>query len=300
MRPPLFQDGPAIERLTSIDVGRFKERYVEPQRPVIFGSGFADWRALHTWTPAYLQDRFPGLPVVDEHTRESVRLDVFAAQIERSAPRWGRVFLIDQYADMLPDVSPLPVHMGDNWLNGHWLPKWYGLKARVSHPARPDLLIGGPSSYFPMYHHEHNFCHCLLFQVYGYKQVVLFAPAAKDALYPEVDHPNKSTLSPVEVPDPAAYPLFSGARFCTGTLSPGDTLFSPSGWWLGLRNPVVSLTVRRHYVERGNWRPFCRELIARRRSRTNRVKAALDAAVLQWLGAACVIRSRRDSPAADS
>jgi hypothetical protein len=286
MQAPILSASPQIERLSSIDAVKFREEYVKPQVPLIFGSGIANWNALRTWGPKFLRDQFPGLEVVDEHTQETNSLETFITSIEQGESRWGRLYLIDQYAHMIRDVSPSPPCLDNSWLQGRFIPSFYGLKRRIQQPSRPDLLIGGPASYFPMYHHEHNFCHCFLFQIYGDKQVVLFEPNAKESLYPYADHPNKSTLSPVDVPDPDSHPLFQRAKFVTGTLSPGDTLFSPSGWWLGIHNPTVSLTVRQHLVEASNWKLFCRGFIAQHKFHSNAFKAALDAMVLRLLKAA--------------
>lgn len=288
MKPPILSNARQIERLDTIDAEAFREDYVKPQKPVIFGSGITEWGALCTWAPRYLRDQFPHLGVVDEHSGETIRLESFVDQIEKGESRWGRVYRIDQYVKLLCDVSPLPPYLADSWIHGRYLPSAYGLRRRIQRSSRPDLLIGGPASYFPVYHHEHSFCHCLLFQIYGEKRVVLFEPNAKESLYPNARHPNKSTLSPVTVPDSRSYPLFQNANFITGTLLPGDTFFAPSGWWIGMQNPDVSLTLRRHYVDGSNWnnfsREFCRELRAQQKGYPNALKAALVAVILKFLG----------------
>jgi len=290
VKPPILSSAPQIERLSTIDVATFREDYVKPQKPVIFGSGITEWSALRTWAPRYLRDQFPDLSVVDEHSGKTIRLDAFIDQIENGDSRWGRMYRIDQHADMLHEVSPLPTYLADSWIHGRYLPSMFGLKRRIQRSSRPDLLIGGPASYYPVYHYEHSFCHCLLFQIYGEKRVVLFEPKAKESLYPNAEHTNKSRLSPVSVPDFGSYPLFQNAKFVTGTLLPGDTLFSPCGWWIGIQNPSVSLTLRRHYVDGSNWnlfsREFCRELAAQQKGYPNVLKAALVAVVLKLLGVA--------------
>jgi hypothetical protein len=287
---PLFEGEPAIERVESLDPASFRSTYVANARPVIFGSGFSGWRASATWTPEALAARVPDAPVVDEHTGACGRLKDFVRDIGDGAGRWGRLHRIDRIPELAPDVEPIPVCIDDSWIHGRHIPAFYGLKQRIQRHARPELLVGGAGSYFPTYHHEHSFCHCLLFQIFGRKRVVLFEPASGPSLYPQAEHKNKSVLSPVEAADPIKYPGFRHARFFTGILQPGDTLFSPSGWWLGLQNPDVSLTVRRHYVEGSNWALFRREFIADRRRYSNAFKAAVDAAALS---AAALVYARR-------
>ena len=292
MPTPTFSDAGRIEHLSSIDAATLQERFIAKQRPVVFGAGIAHWRALAAWTPRYLRDRFPSIEVVDELTRTSMRLDAFSAAIEKGEARWGRVYIIDRYPEILADMSPSPKYFERSWLRGRYLPLGYGLKRRIQHPARPDLLIGGSGSHFPVFHHEHLFCHCFLFQIHGEKRISMFEPDAKESLYPDAKYPNKSTLSPAIPPDPRTYPLFGKATCATGLLSPGDTLFAPAGWWLGLQNPTASLTVRRHYVDRGNWDKFARELVAERKKHANALKAAVDRAVLRVLKAAYTAAER--------
>lgn len=289
---PLFEGEPAIERVESLDPASFRRTYVANARPVIFGSAFPGWRASSAWTPEALAARVPGAPVVDEHTGAGGRLRDFVRDIANGAARWGRLHRIDRIPELAPDVEPVPGCIEDSWIDGRYIPAFYGLKQRIQRQAQPELLIGGAGSYFPTYHHEHAFCHCLLFQVFGRKRVVLFEPASGPSLYPQAEHPNKSRLSPVESPDPVRYPGFRNAKFMTGILQPGETLFSPSGWWLGLQNPEVSLTVRRHYVEESNWARFRRDFIADRRRYSNAFKAAVDAAALSAVALA-YSRTRR-------
>ena len=292
MTAPIFANAPQIERLESVDVPTFRKQYVNPQRPVIFGGGFADWTALRGWTPENLRRDFPDLDVVDEHSLETLRLDALIDRISSGSPIWGRIYLVDRYPRMLRAISPVPRALHDSWLRAPLLPDSYNLKGHIEDPARPDLLVGGPDSFFPCYHYEHLLCHTFLFQIFGEKRVVLFEPGAKDALCPQPDYPNKSTLSPVEIPDPESNPEFGHAKFWTATLRPGDTLFSPCRWWIGLQNPSPSVTLRRHYVERNNWPLFCRELIATRRRNASPTKVLAASLTLKMLGVVNAMAAR--------
>ena len=288
MKPPIFSSGPQIEKLESVDLETFRSSFVNEHRPVIFGSGIQDWPALQTWSPDYVREQFPHLEVIDEHTQECTELHDFVDKIENGDPTWGRIHRIDDYARMLADVSPLPEYLSDSWIQGKYMPTPFGLRNRIVRSSRPDLLIGGTSSYFPVYHYEHSLCHCFMFQVFGSKRVVLFEPGEKHALYPDTSYPNKSSLSPVELPAAESYPLFRDARYIVGTLEPGDTLYAPCGWWIGIRNPEISLTVRRHYVERTNWPLFCREfrreLKAQDPGLVHSLKVALAAILMKMMG----------------
>lgn len=285
MAAPIFADAPRIPRLDAIHPDQLASEYVRPRRPVIFGEGFRDWEVLGNWTPQRLATRFPTLKVVDEHIGKSIEFADFVARIEAGEPRWGRLYFLDRYPELHADIGSDPPCLESSWIHGRYLPRVYGLKRRIRRQARPELLIGGAGSYFPCYHHEHSFCHCFLFQVYGRKNVVLFEPEAGPGLYPDREHPNKSTLSPVDDPDPAEYPLFAQQRYEVATLEPGDTLFSPAGWWLGLQNPEISMTVRRHYVEQGNWNAFRGEFLADRRTHAGLLRVALDTAAIRVLSA---------------
>ncbi|KAL9602230.1 MAG: hypothetical protein Q9219_001954 [cf. Caloplaca sp. 3 TL-2023] len=93
--------------------------------------------------------------------------------------------------------------------------------------------------------------HNLLCQVVGKKYVRLYSPEQTPRMYPKgiegggVDMSNTSEVdaeASVEILD-AKYPLFKEATYVETTLSEGECLYIPRGWWHYVRSLSVSCSV---------------------------------------------------------
>jgi len=97
-------------------------------------------------------------------------------------------------------------------------------------PETNVLFMGTEGATTPAHFDEqHNF----LNQVRGKKLVALFPPDDYTRMYPfPVTHPcDRCSLIDVRSPDLERFPAFGAARGLVTTLSPGDVLYIPYGWW---------------------------------------------------------------------
>lgn len=71
-----------------------------------------------------------------------------------------------------------------------------------------------------------------IFQVFGYKRVILYSPAETDNLYPYDTRllNNTAQVDPVR-PDYDKWPNFRKASGMTFYLKPGEMLYIPPKWW---------------------------------------------------------------------
>ena len=85
----------------------------------------------------------------------------------------------------------------------------------------------------------------LVTQLYGEKRFILFSPLERGRLYPHrwfSSTPHLSELD-AEHPDLGRHPRAQDAVAHEATLSPGDTLFIPPGWWHYARALSTSISV---------------------------------------------------------
>jgi hypothetical protein len=91
-------------------------------------------------------------------------------------------------------------------------------------------------------------------------------------------------------PDLQRFPLFAHATPLRFTLSPGDTLYMPNGWWHTTHMPETSMTVITAAWNSSNWGRFC--LQYRQRGKTRRAVKALVLGYLTAVGAVLRCRDR--------
>lgn len=107
-------------------------------------------------------------------------------------------------------------------------------------PCAVNAWFGPANTISPAHTDPH---HNLLCQVVGVKRVRLFSPEQTPRMYP---HDGKmSNTSQVDVinPDHDKFPLFTDAKFVEATLSPGDALYIPPGWWHHVVAKTTSFSV---------------------------------------------------------
>ena len=256
--------GQMIARQNSLDAGTFMYDYMRPGRPVVATDATWNWAALTRWTPEFFAERYGAREFTVDGRRYTMRELIDRAG--RSAPDDTAPYLRNQplatvFPDLVDDVGRLP-YSRPNWLASRFFP------SRRS-PTVVELFIGGRGSRFPFLHYDVWHMHAFLSQIYGEKEVVLFAPGDGRYLYPrDGRYANQSRVDNVDHPDLERFPLFVRAQPWRTTLGPGDTLFIPSGWWHTTRMVSMSIMVSINTANSVNWRDFvadyCAEAAQRR------------------------------------
>lgn len=126
-----------------------------------------------------------------------------------------------------------------------WLP---GIEARLplfepaGAPWRRSRLWVSPTGAITPLHHEVT--HNLLAQLEGDKEVTLYAPWTRLAMYPHPPWSGMPHTSQVaaHAPDHERHPLFAWAQPHRARLGPGDVLYVPAGWWHWVRTLSPSLS----------------------------------------------------------
>lgn len=216
-----------------LDEPTFYERYWQTHRPVVARGLASGWPAAR-WTLADLADRVGETTVSVLRGRSATPrwwLHREALTTRMSLAELARLALTtegdDVYAvgrnDLLaePGLAGLGAELG-------WAP---GIAAHAPH-AR--LWVGPRGTFTPLHHDQSS---AWLVQIVGTKQVWLASPL-EVALLATAD----GVFNTVDAGAPHAGEL-AEVRWYTLTLSPGDAVFLPAGWWHQVRATAPSVSV---------------------------------------------------------
>jgi hypothetical protein len=215
----------------------FYERHYATLSPVVLTGLLRDWPALSRWTPAWLKSRFGDVEVAAVYGRaqdpspdlntpsltRAVRLGDFVDDV-LAAGESNDLYLVAQARNIERDaLHPL-------WDDVRWDPALLDPARRAGAAA----LWFGPGGTVTSMHHDT--ANILLCQVYGEKRVTLAAPW-EPALEP-LRRGVYADFDPESDAPPAA-----DVRLRRATLTPGDALFIPAGWWQHVRAMSVSISL---------------------------------------------------------
>ena len=212
-----------LESVDDISFSEFNKKY--SKRPVILKKLSDSWSAPSKWSPRYLKSILKGkkVPLYDsskvnysKKVNEPVNYMSFESYIDliTSKPTDLRIFLynIFEHAPNLCLDFTTP-----NLMNG-FLDKY------------PMMFFGGKGSQVFL-HYDLDMSHVFHTQIFGRKKVYLFSPKYSKQLYklPFAVH-NIEEIN-LERPNYHSFPALNQVQGFECTLTPGDTLFMPSGWW---------------------------------------------------------------------
>ncbi|HWB01685.1 MAG TPA: cupin-like domain-containing protein [Verrucomicrobiales bacterium] len=266
---PRLAEGAPIERRENLSPAEFEREYARRNKPVILTGVLDHWAALGKWTPEFFAQTYPDKLLKFKYGGLEMKMKDFIPLVmesspEHPAPYWTNNVVEDYFPELVPDISPLPVHTQPNWAARSFLHKAVGVG--LNRGAKVEIYIGGPGGAFPVLHWDGMSTHAFLMQLHGLKQYWVWPPADQALMYPK-DGPewNLSPIRDVENPDLEKYPLFARARCTTFVLEPGEMLFVPSRWWHTAKMLTHSITLSVNTLNDTNWANF-REDMTRRAS----------------------------------
>jgi hypothetical protein len=238
----------SIPIVESIEPRRFFDEFYFANRPVLLRGLMSTWKALSTWTPQFLADRFGGLEIEVQADRdsdsryderfESHRTRMRLSEFVDKMPRAGNDIYLTAKNDLLrrPEFAELHQHFCH--------PE--GILDASTGPV-PRLWMGGASTVTPLHHDSSNI---LFGQVYGRKRVCLIPPCEIGNVSNE-----SSCFSPIDIdnPDLERFPAFRDVCVLEAVVEAGDFLLLPIGWWHAVRSlePSISLSFQNFAVPGG-------------------------------------------------
>jgi len=222
----------SVDVVSNISGEEFKKKYFDPQVPVIIKDLANDWVAYTKWNWDYFKsivgdkkvgiynnvksDAYTPVNKADDYTTFGEYIDM----IRRGPAAW-RIFLFNifSHAPQLTQDFTWPDHLAK------------GFVKRV-----PMLFVGGQGSITHM-HFDIDLSHIFHTQFIGRKRVLLFPYTEQHKLYRKpfevlsiADFSNYYNTEKSKL-DTKQFPAVKFANGYDVTLSHGDTLFMPGGYW---------------------------------------------------------------------
>uniref|UniRef100_A0A1D1ZUM8 JmjC domain-containing protein n=1 Tax=Auxenochlorella protothecoides TaxID=3075 RepID=A0A1D1ZUM8_AUXPR len=178
-------------------------------------------------------------------------------------PAWARG--IDQTAELMAALDA-------TLFSGRAAPAARGMPANAAATSAPPAVTGtsppawvaaldaalsklflGPAGTVTRLHYDAGGAHGWLAQARGRKLFVLLPPSAAAALHMLAGEP-ETAQSPVDplAPDAARFPLYSRAEPLACTLTAGEALLVPAGWWHYAVALEPSVTLQRNFYHAGS------------------------------------------------
>ncbi|RXK80911.1 cupin-like domain-containing protein [Filimonas effusa] len=221
-----------VDIVDNISAEHFKKNYLAPRIPVVIRNLSADWPATEKWTWDYFKavagdkrigiynntksDAYTPINKADDYKSFGEYIDM----ISRGPAAW-RIFLFNifSHAPQLKQDFTWPDHL---------------MKGFVK--RMPMLFVGGEGSITHM-HFDIDLSHILHTQFAGRKRVLLFPYKEQHKLYRKpfevlsmADFSNYYDAGKSKL-DIERFPAVQFAEGFDVTLSHGDTLFMPGGYW---------------------------------------------------------------------
>lgn len=222
----------SLDRIAAPSREAFLRDYLRPRRPVILTGITESWLPLSEWALDRMVTRYGAVSVVAARLSEAI-----IHHDPRNGVKFSHVSL-GEFVGSLTDSGPASHYVMAPTSN---FPK--DLHDAYRAPAycdsaphlRSKVWIGKQGTVSPLHR---DVPHNLHVQLSGRKRWLLFSPRQNARLYPRPvlsGAPNFSQVDP-EHPDYDRYPRFRAATAMAATLSAGEALFIPQGWWHHVRS----------------------------------------------------------------
>ncbi len=229
-----------IPRVNQITKEDFLNNYFKPQKPVVIQGAIEDWPAFEKWDLAYMK-RVAGditVPLYDNRPVQhkdgfnephaKMKMADYVDLLKREPTKY-RIFLWN----ILKEVPELQ--------KDYSYPD-FGLRLIR---GLPMLFFGGTDSYTFM-HYDIDLANIFHFHFAGEKEVILFPQSETKNLY-KVPH-SLITNESIDFSDPdyEKWPALKKASGFKTTLSHGEVLYMPEGYWHYMKygSPGFSMSLR--------------------------------------------------------
>jgi len=230
-------DIPRVSHITKED---FIKNYFKPQKPVVLERAIEDWPAFEKWNLAYMKNvagdkmvpLYDNRPVQHKdgfnEPHAKMKMAEYVDLLKREPTKY-RIFLWN----ILKEVPELQ--------KDYSFPD-FGLKLLE---GLPMLFFGGKDSYTFM-HYDIDLANIFHFHFDGEKEIILFPQSETKNLY-KVPH-SLITHESIDFsnPDYDKWPALKRAAGFKTTLSHGEVLYMPEGYWhyMKYNSPGFSMSLR--------------------------------------------------------
>ncbi len=255
-----------IERRSKLTFREFMNEYIIPNKPVILTDQSKDWKAYNVFTPEFFKKNFPDktATIKGKEYKLGEYVDMMLASTpENPAPYPFKVDIDRKFSELLEYVQPDFEVMRKNRLKSPMFRN--GL---IPQAATLEVFFGGAAGWFPYLHYDLYGLYAIVTQVYGHKEFILYKPEEGKYMYPDPEHPWKSTIEEYYNPNYEKYPLFKNANPMSDVVAPGETVFVPKGWWHTARSMEPTISIAKDLLVHQNWDLFSKDVVFYKRKQS--------------------------------
>ena len=267
-----------VDRRTGLTHQEFVNEYRNPGKPVIFTDLSKNWPAVSKLTPEYFQENFGNkqFEISGKFYKLSEIIELLKNSTkENPAPYPLKFDIRSDFSELVPDISPRPSIAQPDRTHSSLIPKML-----LDNLYDLEIFFGGPGGEFPYLHYDFLGLYAYINQIYGEKEFTIFPPEQQQYLYPRKNSPWLSEIENHHNPDLKKYPLLANATPTTLTISAGETLFIPCGWYHTARSLTLTISIAFDQLCQSNWNFFIEECLRTR----NPLKAKLMRSYLTGIG----------------
>ncbi|WP_082555892.1 cupin-like domain-containing protein [Pseudomonas sp. Root329] len=237
-----------LESIDASDAMLFQKNYLMNEKPVILKGMGKDWPAIRRWSADFFRNTYGHVkvPVCYYKTKRQERYKnqtkmplgeyIYLAERNNASdnnaelPYLGGWIYHKEFPELLDDIDMTLPCFPDNWL--------YKLPSSISIPPT-NLLIGYQHVSSPL-HTDSFFVNSVLTMIVGEKKARLVSPSHTFAVSNGQDLFNPDITNEV---------LKQGADIFEGTISAGDALYIPPGWWHNVINCGFTIAVQNLHID---------------------------------------------------
>ncbi|WNJ82576.1 cupin-like domain-containing protein [Pseudomonas canadensis] len=237
-----------LDEIDAGDTRLFQENYLMNETPVILKGMGKDWPAIKRWSAEYFINTYGHVevPVCYYKTKKQelynnqykmllktylkLAQENYLSDEVDEPPYLGGWIYHTEFPELLDDIDMTLPCFPDNWL--------YKLPSSISIPPT-NLLIGYQQVSSPL-HTDSFFVNSVLTMIVGEKKARLVSPSHTFAVSNGQDLFNSGIASDV---------LEQGADIFEGTISAGDAIYIPPGWWHNVINRGFTIAVQNLHVD---------------------------------------------------
>jgi hypothetical protein len=248
--------------------------------PVVLTDATRDWPALKKFSFDFFKRHHGEREVLIRNQKYKLAefIDLLLASTrERPAPYPCKLNLRQEFADLVPDVSPRYDLANPDRARSRLVPRRF-----LNGINDFEVFLGGPGGEFPYLHYDYLGLFAFINMIVGEKEFTVYSPDRAPYLYVNPETGWTSTVANHHQPDLVKYPLLAQARPLKVVVRAGETLFIPSDWWHTARSLTPSISVAFDQLCSSNWSFFVRDCCRARRR--GPFKTAVTRAALAGLG----------------
>lgn len=237
-----------LDSIDASNVMLFQKKYLMNEKPVILKGMGKDWTAIKRWSADFFRNTYGHVkvPICYYKTKQQelyknqvkMLLKDYIYLAEKSnffdknaeLPYLGGWIYHKEFPELLDDIDMTLPCFPNNWL--------YKLPPSISIPPT-NLIIGYQHVSSPL-HTDSFFVNSVLTMIVGEKKARLVSPSHTFAVSNGQDLFNSEIANDV---------LAQGADIVEGTISAGDALYIPPGWWHNVINCGFTIAVQNLHVD---------------------------------------------------